>query len=340
MNYSLLALLALVAASSVEASHPREHYEQLFFEHMTKFQLDFKDGKEFLQRLEIFAKNFDFIESHNSNTKNTYKLGLNQFAHLTFDEFLDTVHINGASPPNLRRAPADFLHTAPSNLSELPAEVDHVAAGAVTAVKNQGSCGSCWAFSTVGAIESAYKLKHGDLKTFSEQEIVSCDIGGDDLGCNGGWMDSAFEWVKSNGGITTSDAYPYTSGTGGKTGTCKTTGYENDPKTAPQSYTDVQTGSVTALQSAVALQPVSIAIQANQLAFQFYQSGVLTGKCGQRLDHGVLLVGYGTDSSSGLDFWKIKNSWGSTWGEGGYIRILRSSDDLCGVLDAPSYPNL
>ena len=142
------------------------------------------------------------------------------------------------------------------------------------------------------------------------------------------------------GGLTTESAYPYTSGKTGVNGNCVTTGYSNDANVAPQSFTDVATGSVTALQSAVSQQPVSIAIQANQAAFQSYKSGVLTGRCGTRLDHGVLLVGYGTDATTGLDFWKVKNSWGTSWGESGFIRIERSSADLCGILDAPSYPNL
>jgi C1A family cysteine protease len=149
-------------------------------------------------------------------------------------------------------------------------------------------------------------------------------------------MDDAFEWVKKNGGLPTEENYPYTSGTTGKSGTCETA-HTNVAEVAPKSYTDVRS-NVDALMSAVAQQPVSIAIQANQLAFQFYDSGVLTGNCGQRLDHGVLAVGYGTEN--GVDYWKVKNSWGDSWGEDGYIKIERSDADLCGVLDAASYPNL
>jgi len=339
MQLSFLALLALVAGISADTTRPREYYEQLFFDHMQNFKLTFSNGKEFIRRLEIFAKNVDAIDAHNLDKAQTYKLGLNQFAHLTFEEFLDEVNIGGTHPPNLRRKPADFLHSSPSNPASLPASIDWVEQERVTEVKNQGSCGSCWAFSTVAAIEAAYAIKNNvkaDLD-LSEQQLVSCD--NVDLGCNGGWMDDAFTWVKGNGGLTSESNYGYTSGTTGKTGTCST-GYTNVAGSAPQSYTDVQTGSVTALQSAVAQQPVSIAIQANQLSFQFYSSGVLTGRCGQNLDHGVLLVGYGTDAATGVDFWKVKNSWGTTWGESGYIRIERSADDLCGVLDAPSYPNL
>lgn len=334
MRAAIIATLAVAAS----AEFSREHYEKEFFEHITKYQVQLKDGAEFIQRLQIFANNMEQIHKHNADSTQTYQLGQNQFTHLTFDEFVKAVNLNGIKTPNLRKKGAK-VHAQPENVSTLPASVDWVSAGAVTPVKNQGNCGSCWSFSTTGSLEGAYQIKNGNLMSFSEQELVSCDVGGDDAGCNGGWMDSAFEYIQKNGGLTTEDQYPYTSGTTGKDGSCST-GFNLVAGSAPSSYTDVQAGSVNALMSAVAQQPVSIAIQANQLAFQSYKSGVLTGKCGQRLDHGVLAVGYGTDSSSGLDFWKVKNSWGNTWGEGGYIRILRSSDDLCGVLDAASYPSL
>jgi len=335
MKAALLALLASVAMA--EHAQPREYYEKLFFDHIQNFNLNFKDGAEFIHRLEIFASNLDQIEKHNADKTQTYTLGVNQFTHLSFDEFVDTVKV-GIRAPYLRRDTADFLHTEPSDVSTLPASVDWTTQGAVTGVKNQGNCGSCWSFSTTGALEGAYKIKYGSLPSLSEQQLVSCDS--TDSGCNGGWMDNAFTWVKKNGGITTESAYPYTSGNTGASGTCSKSGYTNDPKTAPASFTDVTPKNVNALMSAVVQQPVSIAIQANQVAFQSYKSGVLTGTCGTRLDHGVLLVGYGHDSASNLDFWKVKNSWGPTWGENGYIRIKKGSDDLCGVLDAPSYPNL
>jgi len=332
------ALFLLFIASAAGSLKPIEHYEEMFYNHMQEFNLKFPNGAEFVKRLQIFAKNIDDIETHNDDKTQTYQLGRNQFTHLTFDEFVEAVHIGGTRPPLLRRAKSDIVHEAPADPSTLPATVDWTTAGAVTPVKNQGNCGSCWSFSTTGSLEGAYEIKYGTLLSFSEQELVSCDVGGADDGCNGGWMDDAFTYVKNNGGLTTEDQYPYTSGTTGKTGTCVTSGYTINSNVAPASYTDVAHNSVDALMSAVVQQPVSIAIQANQPAFQSYKSGVLTGRCGQRLDHGVLAVGYGTQN--GVDYWKVKNSWGVTWGDQGYILIERSSKDLCGVLDAPSYPNL
>eukprot|EP01031_Cornospumella_fuschlensis_P028010 gene28010-33823_t len=291
MKTAVIALMA--AAVAAETTKPREYFEEKFYEHMTQFKLQFKDGAEFLKRLGVFAENLIQIEAHNANPNNTYQLGTNQFTHLTFDEFIDAVNIGGTRPPNLRRNPGGPLHTAPVDVSSLPASVDWTTQGAVTPVKDQGQCGSCWSFSTTGAMEGAYFLKFGTLPSFSEQQLVSCDTGGADAGCNGGWMDDAFTFAKKNGGLTSETQYPYTSGTSGQSGTCKT-GFTNVANSAPTGYVDVTPGNVNALMSAVAQQPVSIAIQANQIAFQSYKSGVLTGKCGQNLDHGVLAVGYGT----------------------------------------------
>jgi len=331
--YKTTILLAAAAAAMAANVKPREVYERLFFEHMQKYGLRFETGEEFAKRIQIFADMVDTIEEHNSGN-HTYKLGLNQFSHLTFEEFQQAVSLGATRPPSLRRNADAKIHPSPADVSALPSSVDWVSAGAVTPVKNQGSCGSCWSFSATGSLEGAYYLKYKNLKSFSEQELVSCDT--NDYGCNGGWMDTAFEWVMSNKGLATEEDYPYTSGTG--TNAKCITGKPQDKNVTPSGYVDVTPGSVKDLMSAVAQQPVSIAIQANQKAFQSYSSGVLTGRCGQKLDHGVLVVGYGT--SSGTDYWKVKNSWGSSWGMDGYILIERSDADLCGVLDAASYPTL
>jgi len=328
-----IALLFIVTVACVAASlKPREVYEKLFFDHMQKYGLHFESGDEFAKRIQIFANMVDTVEQHNAG-KHSYELGLNQFSHLTFEEFKQEVKIGSTRPPNLRRSEDALVHSEPEVAN--PASVDWVASGAVTGVKNQGSCGSCWSFSTTGALEGAYYLKYKTLKSFSEQNLVSCDT--TDYGCNGGWMDTAFSWVKTNGGLASEADYPYTSSTGNNAA-CVKSGYTLDSKVAPQSFTDV-TKSVTALESAVAKQPVSIAIEADQSVFQSYKSGVLTGSCGQNLDHGVLLVGYGT-YTDGTPYWKVKNSWGTSWGMNGYILIEKSNKDLCGVLDAASYPNL
>lgn len=223
--------------------------------------------------------------------------------------------------------------------------VDWVKAGAVTPVKNQGQCGSCWSFSTTGALEGAYFIRYGRLVSFSEQQLVSCDNrqnGGRDMGCNGGLMDNAFKWIEKNGGLCTEDAYPYTSGTTKSAGTCETS-CSNVDNSKIHSFADVPAKSDDNMMAALNVQPVSIAIQADQKDFQLYKSGVFGGDCGTKLDHGVLVVGYG--SMDGEDYYRVKNSWGTTWGDEGYIYLGRGEEynngaGQCGMLMQASYPTV
>jgi hypothetical protein len=335
--YACIGMMTLGVSSAL--LYDRDFYEDLFFDHIETHGLKIKTG-DFSNRLNIFANNVDNIYKHNHDATKTYEMGVNKFTHLTFDEFVDVVGLPGIHL-NMALAATGAGATTVANdtiiVSDLPSEVDWVSDGGVTPVKNQGQCGSCWSFSATGALEGAYFVKWGQLVSFSEQELVSCDTG--DSQCNGGLMDNAFAWVKSNGGLATESDYPYVSGDGTTVPTCAQAGVYQNPKVAPTGWVDVKARSMSGLMAAVAQQPVSIAIQANQPAFQSYSGGVLTGRCGTRLDHGVLLVGYGT-SKDGIDYWKIKNSWGSDWGMDGYILIERSNADLCGVMDSASYPTL
>jgi hypothetical protein len=233
-----------------------------------------------------------------------------------------------------------FLNRSPKNVQRVHLKlgdtvadsVDWVTAGAVTPVKNQARCGSCWAFSTTGSVEGAYQIANKQLLSFSEEDLVQCDHNGDQ-GCNGGLMDNAFEWIETNGLALESD-YPYTSGSG-TTGTCDNAKKAKSAVTIT-SFKDVPTGDEDALKSAVAQQPVSVAIEADKSAFQMYKGGVLDSPaCGKKLDHGVLIVGYGTDA--GKDYYKVKNSWGSSWGESGFLRMVQGKN-MCGIAMQPSYP--
>merc|ERR1712072_448577 len=220
----------------------------------------------------------------------------------------------------------------PDNATTDAYSIDWVAKGAVTPVKNQKHCGSCWAFSSTGALEGAYFVASGKLVSLSEEDLVQCDTA-HDHGCRGGLMDNAFKFVEKNGIASEAD-YPYTSGYG-TTGSCKSD-LEHRPVVTIESYTDVPSGDENALKAAASKQPVAVAIEADKSAFQLYSGGVLDNPgCGQQLDHGVLLVGYGTDS--GKDYWKVKNSWGASWGEQGYIRMVRNKNQ-CGIAQMPSYP--
>ncbi len=323
--------------------HDRAYYEEKFFNWMKQHKVKAVNGMHFVQMLKNFADNEDYINAHNSKGA-SFRLGHNQFSHMGTGEWSAYVK---KGLLNMPATGGKAVHSAPDNLSDVPSSLDWTQKGAVTPVKDQGQCGSCWSFSTTGALEGALQIKGGDLISLSEQNLVDCDNRkgdprGTDMGCNGGLMDNAFDWTGKNGGLCTEADYPYTSGTTRTGGTCQDS-CSKVAASAPKSHTDVQVNSDSAMMSALAQQPVSIAIQADQKDFQLYQSGVFTGDCGTQLDHGVLAVGYGTESKE--DYYKVKNSWGETWGDKGYILLGRGSQynngaGQCGMLMAASYPNL
>jgi len=314
--------------------HPWPYYEAKFDEWCKQYGLQFTD-EERAVRLLNFAVAEDVISAHNAEGKHSFTLEHNEFSHLTWEEFRAERGIGIPMPERTKPFRRSKFNRLRSEHVQVPGEVDWSAAGAVTSVKNQQSCGSCWSFSATGAMEGAFYVKNSELVSFSEQMLVDCDD--EDSGCNGGLMDNAFEWVEKNGGLCSEDAYPYT----GKQQTCRSWSCKTVHGSNPVAWVDVEP-SEKALMEAIAKQPVAVAIEADQAAFQFYSKGVFTGKCGTNLDHGVLAVGYGT-SEDGVDFWKVKNSWGEVWGDDGYIYIERGNKQeggQCGILLSASYPEL
>lgn len=354
MKLSLIALLvAGVAGAAAEGlnflhhEHPRSYYEDKFLTWMTEYGQSFSDAV-YEQRLQNFAAAEDRISRHNAEQA-PFSMAHNIYSHMTWPEFKEEKSIGRpllstpARPLDIK--PRTEASTTRRRLfsgsdAALPKEVNWVEKGAVTAVKNQGSCGSCWSFSTTGSMEGAYKLaaKENKLRSFSEQMLVDCDTY--DSGCGGGLMDYSFHWIKENGGICAEEDYPY-SGSGGVCHVKGANGCRPVKGTAVDSWVDVDQ-TEKALMAAVAQQPISVAIEADEMAFQFYSDGVLTAGCGTNLDHGVLLVGYGT-TDEGVDFWLVKNSWGPEWGSKGYIKLLRGATQRggeCGILMGASYPVL
>ncbi|XP_062102983.1 senescence-specific cysteine protease SAG39-like [Humulus lupulus] len=293
----------------------------------------YKDINEEKKRFEIFKRNVARIDDFNWASNKPYKLGVNQFADLTNEEF-------GASRNRYKAHVCDSTRTASfryENVTALPSSLDWRKLGAVTPVKDQGDCGCCWAFSAVAAMEGITKLSTGKLISLSEQELVDCDTKGEDQGCNGGLMDDAFKFIQANQGLNTEAGYPYK----GVDGTCNAKG-ETTHAAKISGHEDVPANSEKDLLKAVSKQPVSVAIDASGFDFQFYSSGVFTGSCGTSLDHGVTAVGYGVDDDEvGTKFWLVKNSWGDQWGEQGYIRMQRdveATQGLCGIAMEASYP--
>uniref|UniRef100_A0A5B7CFU0 Actinidain n=1 Tax=Davidia involucrata TaxID=16924 RepID=A0A5B7CFU0_DAVIN len=283
------------------------------------------------KRFEIFKDNLRFIDEHNAENR-TYKVGLNRFADLTNEEYR-SMFLGGRMERKKRLASPKSDRYAFRSGEELPVAADWRKNGAVAPVKDQGQCGSCWAFSTVAAVEGINKIVTGDLISLSEQELVDCDRSYNQ-GCNGGLMDYAFEFIINNGGIDSEEDYPYRAADG----MCDQ--YRKNARVVTiDGYEDVPTNDENSLKKAVSNQPVSVAIEAGGRTFQLYQSGVFTGSCGTALDHGVLAVGYGTDD--GVDHWIVRNSWGPNWGENGYIKLERNINTTtgkCGIAIEPSYP--
>ena len=301
-----------------------------FHEFLIKFAKKYT-MPEFFHRFEIFKENIEFINHHNSEGVHNYTLAINQFADLTWEEFKEK-HLIHMPKVQLLKNTKYFQY---NSSVETPASVDWISAGAVTPVKDQGQCGSCWAFSSTGAMEGMNFIKTGKLVSLSEQQLVDCSHNGN-MGCNGGLQSNAFEYVEQAGGSDTEECYPYK-------GTDQTCAFDKSCVAATVAgFTNIQPRDNGAMMQAVAKQPVAVAIYAAGQSFQFYSSGIYDDhECftdDEHLDHAVLVTGYGTEN--GKDFWNVKNSWGTGWGDEGYIRFARGNDDnICGVLDVPLIPN-
>lgn len=300
-----------------------------------RFNRRYESLEETEHRFQIFRTNLRTIILHNLDLTQNFTMGINQFTDLTPQEFKDQ-YVGG-----LRSEVGSYgCKSFSSGASGAPASMDWRQKGAVTSVKDQGQCGSCWTFSSTGAVEGAWAISTGKLVDLSEQELVDCATGVSygSHGCNGGQMEGAFKYIIEHGQCSDS-SYPYTSGvtkTGGSCQKCSAVAHIS-------SCSDVKPNDQISLMAAVAQQPVAIAISADTRLFQSYSGGVITSpSCYTSLDHGVLIVGYGTEN--GQDYWLVKNSWSSSWGDKGYVKIAKSSSTndpgVCGIAMDPSFPSV
>jgi hypothetical protein len=302
MKVAVVLLLAVVAVSALSETE----YQTQFVNYIERFDKTYSH-EEFFNRYNVFKSWVDTIAAHNAGN-NTWTMAINQFSDLTAEEF-KAQYLSGLQVPQGDNRAETVMLPDPS----APNDVDWRNNGAVTPVKNQGQCGSCWSFSATGAIEGwAVAVGKKSLTSLSEQMFVDCTRSVGNQGCNGGWPDKTIGWAAKNG-VTTESAYPYTA----RDGSCKTF-------SPLYKFGGVGTGSgETTLAGQLAAQPISVCVDASG-GFQSYHSGVFSGPCGTQINHAILAVGYTSN------YWIVKNSWGTSWGSGGYIYMARGKN-LCGV---------
>ena len=334
MKLSILAVLFYLFQSSNSTILDR------FNEWMETHHIIFQDVKHLENMFNNWIENDKFIENIN-NANLTWKLGHNAFSGMNSEEFGEYMGLNNKMVYNSNL----FKVSEPTqlDLNSLPETWDWRSKGVVSNIRYQGQCGSCWAFSGTSTLESATAIKTGVLNDLSEQQGVDCSTikeGWKDMGCNGGWYYDLWSYITANGGLTSESCYPYTSGVTTKTGTCQKT-CKPVSGTKVLSQVKVTPYSDSNMLNALYLNPVSVAIEADTKVFQLYKSGIFSDTgCGTTLDHAVVLVGWGSELDS--DYYILRNSWGTSWGESGYMKLARGSEygksGMCGVLSMPYYP--
>ncbi|XP_036411106.1 cathepsin S-like [Megalops cyprinoides] len=296
---------------------------------------EYSSPGEELQRRLIWEKNLRLVDKHNLEASlglYSFTMGLNHLSDMTLEEVNAT--LNGLSDSEDLYRYGNLTFTPPSNVA-LPQAVDWRDKGMVSPVRNQGACGSCWAFSVVGALEGQMKKQTGKLVPLSPQNLVDCSTSYGNHGCKGGYLSKAFNYIIGNKGIDSDSFYPYKF----REGKCR---YSVKGRAAYCSgFRILPRGNEKALQYAAAnIGPVSVGINAMLPSFYHYRGGLYNEPLctSKKTNHAVLVVGYGTDK--GQDFWLVKNSWGTAWGEKGYIRMARNKNNLCGIANFPIFPTL
>ncbi|KAE8766575.1 papain-like cysteine proteinase [Hordeum vulgare] len=350
--------------SDIDTDNHQDLMMDRFHVWMTVHNRSYSTAGEKARRFEVYRSNMRFIEAVNAEAATsglTYELGEGPFTDLTNEEFMElytgqileddqsedgdddeqiiTTHagsIDGLGTHKGATVSANFSASAPRS-------IDWRKRGVVTPVKNQKQCGSCWAFPTVATIEGIHKIKRGTLVSLSEQQLIDCDYL--DNGCKGGLVTRAFQWIKKNGGITSTSSYKYKA----VRGRCMR---NRKPAAKIVGFRKVKSNSEVSLMNAVANQPVAVSISSHSSHFHHYKGGIYNGPCSTtKLNHAVTVVGYGQQQQNGADsvhasapgakYWIVKNSWGTTWGDKGYILMKRGtkhSSGQCGIATRPVFP--
>jgi cathepsin L len=313
MRLLIVALLVAVATARL-APLSEVEYQRQFVTFAKDFSKTYTQ-ESFFTKFNTFKYWVDRVRNHNAGNE-SWEMGINEYSDLMPEEF-NAIYL---SPVDLSlSAPADVVEAEFNDAND----IDWRSKGAVTPVKNQGQCGSCWAFSTTGVLEGYMKAKGGSLPNLSEQQLVDCAGSSGNHGCNGGWPSSALKWIAGNKGSCSESSYPYT----GRDGSCK----KGCSPVSGSAIGGARTGTgESTLGSQLNSMPVSIALDASG-GFQSYKSGTFNGPCGTQLNHAVLAVGYTSA------YWMVKNSWGGGWGSGGYIYMARGKN-LCGMTNAMAWP--
>jgi len=324
----LAGLTLLIACTFALPLNDEASYQSAFVNWMQAYQKSYSHD-EFQLRYKTFRANLDYINEFNALEGDHHTVAMNEFGDLTLEEF--TKFYLGMNV----YAPYEENDLLGATRLDIDAQKDWTQLGAVTRVKDQGQCGSCWAFSATGATEGVTFLSTGKLVSLSEKNLMDCSKSYGNMGCNGGLMTSSFDYIIANKGIDTEESYPYVPQDGT---TCK-----YDPSNIGatlRSYTNISPGSESDLLAKLDTAPVSVAIDAGHSSFQFYKSGVYYEPAcsSSRLNHGVLAVGWG--SESGSDYYRVKNSWGTTWGNKGFILMSRNRSNNCGIATMSTLPHV
>lgn len=323
------AVVAAACALRMSDADIKPQWEEFKATHNKKYETETEE----MYRMKIFKENVIRINKHNARFdagEVTFKVGVNKYADMHTHEVVE--QMNGYKSGLKKKG--DKTHIA--NITwPWSKKVDWTAKGYVTPIKDQGQCGSCWAFSTTGSLEGQLFKKTGTLVSLSEQNLVDCSSSYGNYGCDGGLMDQAFQYIQANGGIDTEDSYPYT----GEDGACRFSA--SNVGGTDTGFVDVNPTEDDLRDAVEKIGPVSVAIDASNWSFQMYASGIYyEPECSSEiLDHGVLAVGYGSEWLN-KEYWLVKNSWGTSWGEKGYIKMARNKNNNCGIATEASYPTV